>query len=354
MSDKHLLAITTGSWIRAVAVVAVAYALFLVHDFLIVLVVSIIIASAIELVTVWSKKQGIPRLPTVIFVYVFSALFLASLFYFLLLPLLGEMSNFIRTLTIYSNSVVNGGVLSNLFETQNIFSGLNTPAIIGELNSYLNALANFLSQGVFSGISLIFGGALSFILIIVLSFYLSVQEGGINKFLKIITPVKHESYVVDLWRRSQAKIGLWMQGQIALALMVTVLVYIGLLIIGIPHALLLAVLAGVLEIIPLFGPVLAAIPALFVAFVFGGTPTFLIVGGLYIVVQQIESNLLYPLVVKKVVGVPPMISIAALVVGGELAGFLGLIISVPIAAAIMEFFSDIEKGKARIANPSVS
>ncbi len=345
MNDQKL-AITTGSWVRGVAVIAIAYALFMVHDFLLVLLVSIIIASAIELVTAWAKRHGIPRLPAVVSVYIFSAIFLASIFYFLLLPLLGEMSSFIRTLTIYSNSVVSGGVLTNLFETQNIFSGLDTPALIGELNSYLNSLAGFLSQGVFSGISLVFGGVLSFVLIIVLSFYLSVQEGGINKFLKIITPVKHENYVIDLWRRSQAKIGLWMQGQIALAVIVTVLVYIGLLIVGIPHALLLAVLAGILEIIPLFGPVLAAIPALFVAFIFGGTTTFLIVGGIYILVQQIESNLLYPLVVKKVVGVPPMISIAALVVGGELAGFLGLIVSVPIAAAIMEFLSDLEKNKA--------
>ncbi len=71
----------------------------------------------------------------------------------------------------------------------------------------------------------------------------------------------------------------------------------------------------------------------------------LIVAGLYIVIQQLEGHLIYPLVVKKVVGVPPMISIIALVIGGILAGFLGVLISVPVAAAAMEFISDFEERK---------
>ena len=137
-----------------------------------------------------------------------------------------------------------------------------------------------------------------------------------------------------------------MQGQLLMSVLVMVLVYIGLLIIGIPHALLLAVLAGVFELIPLFGATLAAIPALFIAYISGGATVTLIVAGLYIVVQQLEGNIIYPLVVKKVVGVPPIISIIALVIGGTLGGFLGVLISVPVAAAVIEFVSDFEKHKS--------
>ncbi|OHA89803.1 MAG: hypothetical protein A3C70_00925 [Candidatus Zambryskibacteria bacterium RIFCSPHIGHO2_02_FULL_43_14] len=345
MDEKQKVIITTGSWVRGVVVVAIAYAFFLSSEFILIIIASIVIASAIEPATSWTKRRGIPRLPTVLLVYMGSALVLAGLFYFLLLPLIGEMSSFIKTLTIYSNSVVSGGILSDMFKTQNLFGGLDTPILIKELNSYLNSLASFLSQGIFSSVSLIFGGALNFLLILVLSFYLVVQEDGVSKFLKIITPIKHEQYIVGLWRRSQAKIGLWMQGQLLSSALVMALVYIGLLLVGVPHALLLAVLAGVFELIPLFGATIAAIPALFIAYISGSTTTALIVAGLYIVIQQLEGNLIYPLVVNKVVGVPPIISIIALVIGGILAGFLGVLISVPVAAAAMEFISDFEERK---------
>lgn len=339
------IAITTGSWVRAAVVVALAYAFYQISDFVLVVIASVVIASAIEPVTLWAKRRNIPRLPTVISIYVVGALLLAGFFYFLLLPLIGEVSSFIKTLTIYSNSVVNDSVLSNMFENQNIFGNLDTKGLLGELNVYLNNFSNFLSQGVFATASVIFGGVMSFVLMIVLSFYLAVQEDGIAKFLQMIVPLKHEKYAVSLWRRSQIKIGYWMQGQLVLAILVMVLVYIGLLFIGIPHALLLAVLAGVFELIPLFGPVLAAIPAIFIGYTDGGMSVALVVGLLYLVIQQLENHVIYPLVVKKIVGVPAMASILAIVVGGQLAGFLGILISVPIAAVVMEFLADIEERK---------
>ncbi len=345
MDDRQKIAITTGSWVRGILVIAIAYGLYLVSEFILVIIAAIVIASAIEPAARWTKRQNIPRLPMILLVYVTSALVLAGLFYFLLMPLIGEVSSFIKTFTIYSNSVTNGGVLSDLFKTQDLFGGFDTPVVIREISSRLNSLTTFLSQGVFSSVSVIFGGVLNFILILVLSFYLVVEEDGISKFLKIITPLKHEPYVVGLWRRSQIKIGFWMQGQLIASVVVMLLVYLGLVIVGIPHSLLLAVLAGVFELIPLFGATIAAIPAIFIAYVSGGMTTALIIAGLYIVIQQIEGHIIYPLVVKKVVGVPPMVAILALVVGTTLAGFLGALISVPVAAVLMEFISDLEKRK---------
>lgn len=343
--DKQKLAITTGSWVRGVIVIALALALYQLGTFVLVVIASIVIASAIEPVAQWAKRRGIPRTPTVVAVYILSALLLAGFFYFLLLPLIGEVSSFIRTLTIYSNSLVNGSVLSNMFETQNLFGGLDTPRIMSQLNTYLNEFSNFLSQGIFSTASVIFGGIVGFVLMIVLSFYLAVQEDGIAKFLKMIVPAKHEDYVVSLWHRSQKKIGFWMQGQLILALLVGALVYIALLIAGVPHALLLAMLAGLFELIPLFGATLAAIPALFVAYASGGMTMLLIVGVIYVAIQQLENHVIYPMVVKKMVGVPAIISILALVVGAELAGFLGVLVSVPVAAVIMELINDFEERK---------
>jgi predicted PurR-regulated permease PerM len=284
--------------------------------------------------------------PMVIGVYFSGAVLLAGFFYFLLLPLIGEVTGFLRTLTIYSNSLADGGILSGMFETQRVFGSLDTPAIIAELNSYLNNFSEFLSRGVFSTASSIFGGVVSFIIMLVLSFYLAVQEDGVARFLRLVTPARHEKYVVDLWHRSQTKIGYWMQGQLILAVLVGVLVYIGLLIVGIPHALLLAVIAGAFELIPLFGATLAAIPTLFIAFTYGGMTTALIVLALYVVIQQLESHVIGPQVVRKIVGVPAVVSILALVVGAQLAGFLGVLISVPVASVIMELLHDLGEHKA--------
>ncbi len=172
-----------------------------------------------------------------------------------------------------------------------------------------------------------------------------MDEDGVGKFLKSISPIKHEKYITALWKRSQKKIGLWMQGQLVLAAIIGMLVYLGLLIINVPNALLLATLAAAFEIIPLFGPILASIPAIIIAYTTGDLTTALIVAGLYIIVHQFENQLIYPLVVKKVVGVSPVVSIVALAAGFHLAGFIGLILAVPISAVITEFLSDFEKDK---------
>ena len=193
--------------------------------------------------------------------------------------------------------------------------------------------------------SKVFGGALSFILVIVISFYLAVQEKGIHNFLKVVTPFKHEKYIIDLWDRSQKKIGRWMQGQIILALIVGILVFLGLTILGIENALLLSVLAASFEIIPLIGPVLSSIPAIAIAFLDGGITLSLMVIGLYIIIQQFENHLIYPLVVKKVVGVPALVVIIALIIGAKLAGILGILLSVPLAAVVMEYASDLDARK---------
>lgn len=337
--DKKRVVITTGSWIRGVLVIAGFIALFLIRDLLLVLLASIVIASAIEPAAEWSKRKGIPRLPTILLVYVVLALISAGLFYFLLLPLLGEASSFISSFPEYSSALASDPTFSNVFS--NVSGSLSPESIANHINGVVTSL----SHGVFSSASFVFGGVTSFLLIVILSFYLAVQEDGVGKFLKVITPWKQERYVVNLWGRSKAKIGRWMQGQLLLAAIIAVLVYLGLLLIGLPHALLLAVSAGFFEIIPLFGPIIAAIPAILVAFGAGGMSEALLIAGLFLIIQQFENQLIYPLVVKKVVGVPPMVSIVALLIGGTLAGFLGVLISVPMAAIFMEFVNDLEHEK---------
>jgi predicted PurR-regulated permease PerM len=138
-----------------------------------------------------------------------------------------------------------------------------------------------------------------------------------------------------------------MQGQFLLGALVAVLVFLGLTLLGFKHALLLAVLAGIFEIIPLFGPILSAIPAIIVGFADGGVATGLLVTGLYVVIQQFENHLIYPLVVNKVVGISPVFVIIALLVGGKLAGFIGILLAVPVSTVLVEYYLDIQREKQR-------
>lgn len=339
----NTISISLGTITKTIIVILLFALAFLLKDLVLVVLLSIVVASSVEPATQWFLTRGVPRLFAIILIYLSIAVFLAITVFFLLIPLLSESSEFLRNSSYYFNpeAIINDGFLSS----QPIVAGITNSLDLEKVIAQINSLISTISYNTFGSIATIFGGLLSFFLTIILSFYLAVEEDGVGKFLKAITPLKHEKYVISLWKRSQRKIGLWMQGQLVLAIIIGMLVYLGLLILNVPNALLLAVLAAAFEIIPLFGPILASIPATMIAFVTGGTPLALVVIGLYIIVHQFENQLIYPLVVKKVVGVSPVVSILALAVGWELAGVIGLILSVPIAAVIIEFVDDFEKDK---------
>ena len=338
------ISITTGTLVRIGLVFIAFYFFYYIRDVILVILTAIVVASAVEPGTRWFGKRRIPRVPAVLIVYVGIAAFLVSSFYFLLLPLAKETAVFLQTLPEYSAVVEKA---STAPVSENFLSGFSESFSLPSIISGINETMANLSTGFFGTIDVIFGGILSFLLIVALSFYLAVQEDGVGKFLKIITPITHEKYIIDLWRRSKEKIGLWMQGQLLLGIIIAVLAYLGLTMIGVRNALMLSVVAGAFELIPLFGSFLAAAPAIAIAFLDGGVTPALLVTGLFIIINQFEGQLIYPLVVKKVIGVPPIISILAIVIGAKLAGFLGILLSVPLAAVLMELLNDFEKRKIR-------
>lgn len=354
-SRNFNIQITSGTIIKTILLVLAVFAIYFFKDLVLVILTSVISASAIEPAVNWFKKHKVPRLPAVIIVYLLIVVFFVWLFYSFIPPLFKEVSNFVTNLPQFVDNI------SFWNPIYNKDFGILNPAVqdlsknlsITDFVKQFQGLFGNATEGFWKTISTVFGGALSFILIVVLSFYLSVQEEGIKNFLKIVAPAKYQDYVIDLWRRSQIKIGLWMQGQMVLALIIGVLVYLGLAILDIRYAFLLAVLAAAFEIIPLFGPILAAIPAIVLGFSQGGVPTGLIVIGLYIIIQQFENHLIFPLVVKKITGLPAIFVIISLIVGVKLAGFLGMIIAVPIATVLMEFLGDIETENRKILEESV-
>jgi len=346
-SDEKTIQISTNTIIKVVMIVLAIIIFYYLRDIVLVVILAIIIASAVEPGARWLGRRGVPRILSVLLIYFVAVMVLVLVFYFLLLPLLNQSAAFLSTLPGYLgelqvwNPLQNNQFLSSNLAVQGFSQTFSLSQIVEQINT---TVTNF-SQGFFSTASTVFGGILSFILMIVLSFYLSVESEGISDFLRIVTPAKNEKYVLGLWKRSQHKIGLWMQGQIVLAVIIAILVFLGLTLLRVENALLLSVLAGLFEIIPLFGPILAAIPAVTLSLVTGGVASALLVIGFYIIIHQFENQLIYPLVVRKIVGVPPLVSILALIVGFKLAGFVGLLISVPLATMLMEFLNDVAEHK---------
>lgn len=328
-----------------------AYLLFKLTGLLLTVLSAVVLASVLEPGTRWFVKRKIPRAISAIIMYTLLILFIAGLFYFVLPPLFTETVSAMQSLPRNIQTAdIFGGTHNGAFKGASlIFPELPSTISVGDLISRATeALTTFAGSGLDIA-TRFFGGIISLVLIFVISFYLSVREDGVGEFLSIITPVKHEAYVKSLWRRSQNKIGKWMQGQLLLAVIVGLLTYLALLVLGVKHAMLLAFVAGVFELIPVIGLTLSVIPAFFLATLDGGFGLGLIVVAAYIIIQQIEAHFIYPLVVKKVVGVPPLLVIIALVAGAELAGFLGILLSIPIAVALVEFMDDVDRRKKFIA-----
>jgi predicted PurR-regulated permease PerM len=358
--QKTNITISTGTLAKAAVIVLIFLFLYAVKDILLVVLTAIVIASAVEPMTLWLCRYKFRRLPAVIVIYISTTLIFSGIFLFFVPSLVSDTANFLSSTPRYLDSVtlwnptqdalsgpkaaikdISADVSQGSQTVQNLSADLSLKSFFGNLSRLLSNA----SEGAFRIISLIFGGVFSFILIVVLSFYLAVQKDGISNFLRVITPVKYEGYVIDLWKRVQLKIGYWMQGQMFLGLLVGAIVYPVLLVFGINNALFLAAIAAVFEVIPLFGPILSAIPAILIAYSVGGLTKALLIAGAYTIIQQFENHIFYPLVVKKIVGVPPILVILAMIVGGKLAGFLGIILSVPVATMILEGINDLQKSK---------
>lgn len=344
--DKEIrVSITAGTVVTTLFILLGVYLLWQVRDLMLLVLTAIVISSAIEPGVAFFIRLRLPRFVSALLVYVlvFGSVF--GILYFFFPPIVRDAAEFLAAMPKYLDAI----------NVANPFSSISNAAAVSQpqVQSFLNTLLSFQTIFTSSSASILqlivtfFGGVFSLVLVIVLSFYFALQDTGVDDFLRIVMPVKWEEYSVDLWRRSQKKIGLWMQGQILLSVIVGVLVYLGLLILGIPYALLLSVFTAMAEIIPVFGSLIAGTIAVIVAYSNGGLALGAIVAGLYVVVNQFESNLIYPLIVKKIVGIPPLLVIVALIAGYTLAGFLGVLLSVPLSAVLLEFMYDFDKRKRR-------
>lgn len=333
-NKNYTINISQKTILNVATLAIIIFALFRLKNIVFVLLTSIVLASFIRTAAEKVKvKLGLNRIISVVSMYLITLLVFGSVFYFFLPVLISEISNILPLLEEYlPKSTPLGETVAT------VGNNLNTQDIVSGAKSVLAVFAS----GFGATLSALFGGLANVALVAIISFYLSVSRDGIESFLRIITPVQKEAYILDLWKRSQRKIALWLQGQMLLGLVVGILTFFGLTLIGVKHALLLSIVAAVFELIP-FGIFLAAIPAISLSFASGGFSLALMALAVYIIIQQLESYLIAPLVVNKVTGVSPIVVILSVLIGVTLAGFWGLLLSVPVAVTLLEYINDLEK-----------
>jgi len=333
--------ITALGVIKIIVIIIMFYFLFLIREILAILFVALILSSAINPWVDWMHKKKIHRGVAVIMIYLVLFGVIATAISLIVPPIVeqaGELAgNFPK-------------ILEKIFST---FSTVKEYALQhGILDSLKNNFGTIGSnlQGatgsVFSTVTGIFGGIFSFFLVLVMTFYMVVEENAVKKIVWSIAPAKHQLYIMHLINRMQTKIGLWLRGQLILSLIIFSLSYIGLTILGVKYALVLALIAGLTEFVPYLGPVLAAIPGIFLAFT--QSPMLaLFAAALYYIIQLVENNIIVPKLMQKVVGLNPIISIAVLMIGFKVAGVVGAVFSIPVATAINVFLTDIFENKIK-------
>jgi predicted PurR-regulated permease PerM len=331
--------ISTSIIIRIILVILAIWFLYVIRDILVLLFVAIVLVSAIEPFINYLQKKKIPRSLGVLLIYFALFLLIGCLIYFLIPSIQEQFYDFSKNSSEYIKKI-----RSPFQVIENIFQTTNTGSIgDGFMANFEKGLSNF-SSSLFSTTFGIFSGFISLIAILSLTFYMSVKEDGFEKFLRMVIPGRYQGYAISLMKRIKLKIGKWMQGQIILMFLIFALDFLGLTLLEIPYALVLAIFAGIMEIIPYAGPIISAVPGVILGFMISpwvGMLTLL----MYILVQQFENHIIIPQVMKKAVGLNPIVVILSLFIGAKLAGVLGAILAIPVATAISVFIGDLIKDK---------
>lgn len=331
---KTTIDITSATIFRVVLILVGFWFVYLVVDVLLLLFAAIVVAAAIEPIASFFQRYHVPRPLTVALVYVLVVLVLVGVLTLMIEPLTTQ----VRQLAMMAPNTVNlvRDVLPFIPETV-------AADILGSVQQGLMRLGDNLTNvglNIFYQTRTFVAGIFTTLFVFVLAFYLTVERDALKKFVRIVTPAAHLAYVEDAINRANKQAGRWMLAQLALGLIIGVIVWVGLTIIGVPYALLLGIIAGVLEIIPYIGPIIAAILGVLIGFsqslVLG-----LVVLLFYVAVQQFENHVLVPNVMRKAVGLHPLTTIIAILLGARLAGVVGIILAIPLVTVLSVFLSDI-------------
>lgn len=312
-----------NQFVAGILFIGLMWLLFTLRGILLAVFISYIIMAALTPIVELLRKQRIPKTIAVISTF-FATLAIVVLLILPLVPFfINQIQQLLRSFPLYLDRAAGlVGIEVNAREVTRIVS----PESIGQ-----NAFA--LAGGVF-------GGVFSLLTILAVGFYLLLDYDKLNNNIASLFTQKYRKEVSEVIDQINLKLGAWLRGQVILSLIIGFITWLILTLIGIPFALPLAVLAGLLEIIPTIGPIIAAIPAVIVAFTIS-TNMALLTTAAYIVVQALENNLLVPRIMQRAVGLNPLAVIVGIIVGGQLLGILGALLSVPFISLLVVLYKNL-------------
>lgn len=341
MENKNVvISFSTGTVFKVIGILMAFLFAYIIRDILLIIFIAIIFAALIEPLINYLEKKKIPRGLGIILIYTLLLLFMLLTVRLLIPPMVEQVSRLATNFpSLWEQMISNLSSFQQYSEDQGIFN--NIQESLGELQAGLQRAAT----GFYSFIISVFKNLINFFLILVITFYLVVQKGSINKLFKSVTPVQYHDHLIKLFADIQGKIGDWARGQLMLGLIIGALSFVGLIVLLPKYALMLALVAGITELVPYIGPLLGAIPAVFLGF----TADEISVGRgfavliLYIIIQQVENNIIVPKVMQKQLGLNPVVVIIVMLIGARMAGIIGLILAIPVATSVGVIVSDFIK-----------
>ena len=316
--------------------VFVALSFWLLYRFnqvVFILFIAIVMGTVIRPVVTWLHRRGLPRIAGVILVYLLLLALLIG-FVLLLFPLIVEQGTTIAAAV--------PGYYQSLREWM-----VNYPnQLIVRLSEFLPATLPGLEPVQQTGQQMLAsaGQALGYVAsaakvifmataILLLAFHWTLDGPRTIQSLLLLVPKGQRESISELISAMETKVGFYIAGQGVLCLVIGIMALVAYLLIGLPNALVLALVAGVLEAVPMIGPLLGAIPAAVIALSIAPSKlVWVIVATL--VIQQVENSLLVPRVMRKAVGVNPFVSLLAIFAFSSLFGIAGALMAIPMAAII--------------------
>ena len=299
--------------------------LFSVKEIIIDIFIAYIIMAALYPMVAYLKSKKFPNILAVLIPYFFyislGALLLVSLIPFFI----SQVQILIENFPVYLEKA------ASIFNINVDYSQLDS-VIVSEMDTIGKNALSF-STGIFSGF-------FSFLTILVISFYLLLDHERIKKGLANFFQFSSQKETLDIFSQIEEKLGAWLRGQIILSVSIGIPIWIALTLVGIEVALPLAIIAGILEVVPTIGPILAAVPAVIIALTISPT-TALIVIAIYAIVQMLENNILVPKIMEKAVGLNPIVIIVIVMVGAKLLGVLGALLSIPFLSLLLIIYKNL-------------
>ncbi len=296
--------------------------LYQIRSILLGVFVAIVLMAALNPTVNWLNKKGVPRLLAILLLFLLTIALIVFALLGIIPALVEQTSVLIDQLPFYSQNLGLVGLDARFIDNQ------------------LSQLGSIPSGVLRLGLS-VFNNTLNLVAILILTFYLLMERKNLDRYLKVLFNDKENKKAANFVDKLEHNLGGWIRAQLILMTLIGVLVYLGLTVLGIEFALPLAILAGILEVIPNFGPTFAAVPAILMGFAISPL-TGVAVGALYFLIQQLENSLIVPQVMERTVGFNPVITIIALMIGFKLGGVLGAVLAIPfglmIKAVISEFF----------------